>query len=117
MGKRSRGKLFAVLSCVLLSGCSSTPVATVEPFCQEIADTCVSRDDRLTERTASKVEGDNLALRRMCRREPQCPSPSRRGLPAGPQSRPQEKRTSFMSGRPAAGASAGQREQDSPRVS
>lgn len=61
---------------VLLSGCASTPVATVEPFRTAMRDVCVSRDDALTERTAQQVEANNLALRKLLSRGSQCPKPT-----------------------------------------
>ena len=61
----------------LLTGCASTLVATVEPFCGKLEDVCVSKDDRLTEGTASKIEGNNLALRAGCKRTTQCPAPGK----------------------------------------
>lgn len=64
----------------LLAGCSSTPVATVEPFRAALRDVCVAREDRLSEGTAQQIEANNLALRRMLKRGSQCPRPS--GTPA-----------------------------------
>ena len=70
-------KLASLLSVTaLLSACGSTLVATVEPVCEVIADTCISKDDKLTEGTAKKIEGDNLSMRRMCKRSPQCGKPA-----------------------------------------
>lgn len=75
-----------LLGLVLLSGCSSTPVATVEPFRTALKDVCVSREDHLTEGTAQRIEANNLALRKMLDRPSQCPKPQGRAggrLPAG----------------------------------
>ena len=68
-------------SLVLLSGCASTPVATVEPFRGAVRDVCISNDDVLTERTAQQIEANNLALRRMFRRGSQCPKPTGKPTP------------------------------------
>lgn len=64
----------------LLAGCSSTPVATVEPFRTALRDVCIAREDVLSEGTAKQIEANNLALRRMLKRGSQCPRPS--GTPA-----------------------------------
>ena len=65
----------------LLSACSSTPVATVEPFRTAVRDVCISRDDKLTERTASQIEANNLALRKMLERGSQCPKATGKKAP------------------------------------
>lgn len=73
-------KRAAPLTCLaLLGGCSSTPVATVEPFRTALRDVCIAREDVLTEDTAKQIEANNLALRRMLKRGSQCPKP--RGKP------------------------------------
>ncbi len=72
---RAAGRVLLLASLGLLTGCGSTLVATVKPLCDVLEDTCVSKDDRLTEGTASKIEGDNLTLRATCQRKPQCPAP------------------------------------------
>ena len=72
---RAALKLASLLSvAALLTGCAQTLVATVEPVCEVIHDTCISKDDKLTEGTAQKLEGDNLSLRRMCKRQNECKS-------------------------------------------
>jgi len=63
-----------LLSLVPLTGCGTTLVATVEPVCtpEVLRDVCVSKDDKLTEPTAQAIEGNNLALRKLCKRESLC---------------------------------------------
>ena len=65
----------ATASLLALAGCAGqTPIATVAPFCEVMHDTCISKNDALTEGTAKKIEGDNLSLRRMCVRKNECKS-------------------------------------------
>lgn len=54
---------------VLLSGCAATErvVATAEPFCEAVKPVCHSRDDRLTEGTASQIEANNLGWPKVCK--------------------------------------------------
>lgn len=56
-----------LLSLVLLSGCAKESiVATVEPFCEGVAHVCISRDDRLTDGTATQIEANNLGRAKLC---------------------------------------------------
>lgn len=71
-----------VSAALLLGGCGQTLVATVDPFCGDppdapLEDVCISKHDRLTEGTAQRIEANNLALRKLCRRESQCPKPTK----------------------------------------
>jgi hypothetical protein len=52
----------------LLTGCASTTAGTVtaRPMCRAIQLVRVSKDDVLTEGTASQVEANNLARKRLC---------------------------------------------------
>ena len=67
-----------LLSLALLSGCASATAVTVKPLCGEtpakapIKPICPSKDDVLTEGTASQIEADNLALSRLCKRPTIC---------------------------------------------
>lgn len=79
-----------LLALVLLCGCAQeTIVATAEPMCGAITQICISRDDRLTEGTATQIEGNNLARRRLCpaNGDP-CASVRVKVKPAPAQSRP-----------------------------
>lgn len=55
---------------VLLPGCASTTVATVEPACRSIRTVTVSKDDALTDGTARQIEGNNAARAALCPRRP-----------------------------------------------
>lgn len=52
---------FALLSLGLLTGCAVTPyrVVTAGELCQDWRHKTVSKDDKLTEKTASDLEADN----------------------------------------------------------
>jgi len=67
---------------VLLSGCATTPVATVDPFRTALRDVCISSQDQLSEPTAQQIEANNLALRRMLSRGSQCPRAKGGAAPA-----------------------------------
>ena len=68
-------RIAAATASLALAGCAGQiPVATVAPFCEVMHDTCISKNDTLTEGTAKKIEGDNLSLRRMCVRKNECKS-------------------------------------------
>ena len=68
-------RIAAATASLALAGCAGQiPVATVQPFCEVMHDTCISKNDTLTEGTAKKIEGDNLSLRRMCVRKNECRS-------------------------------------------
>ena len=58
----------------LLSGCASKPVviATSQPLCKAVKHECISKDDELTEGTATQIEGNNLARERLCGKPPKC---------------------------------------------
>ena len=77
-----------------LSACSSTPVATVDPFRTALRDVCVSREDKLTEPTARAIERNNLALREMLDRSSQCPKPRGKVSPSAPAETKTEAKTS-----------------------
>lgn len=53
--------LTALSALVLLSGCAKTIVATADELCQDWRHKTVSKNDVLTEKTASDLEGDNEA--------------------------------------------------------
>jgi hypothetical protein len=62
-----------------LSGCASAPkpilVPTSEPFCRAVHTVCISKDDQLTEGTASQVEANNLGRAKVCKRQVACAPP------------------------------------------
>jgi len=47
------------------SGCANTLVATVEPVCEVVKGTRVSKDDKLTEGTARSIRQDIEGLRKL----------------------------------------------------
>lgn len=54
-------------SLVLSSGCAKDIiVATAEPLCEAVQHVCISRDDRLTEGTATQLEANNLGRAKVC---------------------------------------------------
>lgn len=54
-------KTFALLllSPVLLTGCAKNIVVTAEELCKDWRHQTVSKDDRLTDRTAAQIEASN----------------------------------------------------------
>lgn len=69
-----RGIRIWPLAAVLVScgGCAKEVVVTAEPLCAAVRNVCISRDDKLTEGTASQIEANNLARRRLCGKPPSC---------------------------------------------
>lgn len=66
----SRALLLMPILVALLSGCASQDiVATVEPACKLLCPVTVSKNDRLTDQTASQIEGNNAARDSMCKIE------------------------------------------------
>lgn len=65
-----------VLPCALalLCGCASKPVVIVssKPLCAAVRNVCISKDDELTEGTASQIEGNNLARAKLCGKPKPC---------------------------------------------
>jgi hypothetical protein len=79
---RRKGGLFPALLAangLLLAGCASAPkpvlVPTSEPFCRAVQTVCISKDDQLTEGTASQVEANNLGRAKVCKRQVACAPP------------------------------------------
>ena len=57
---------------LLLSGCAQTKyVATPEPFCAAVKTLCVSKDDKITDDTASDMEANNLGRAKICKKRPE----------------------------------------------
>lgn len=62
----------------LLGACASATAITVTPLCGETAakapikPVCINKDDALTEKTASQIEGNNLALTKLCKVKVDC---------------------------------------------
>ena len=57
---------------LLLGGCAQTKyVATSEPFCAAVKTLCVSKDDKITEDTASDMEANNLGRAKICKKRPE----------------------------------------------
>ena len=59
---------------LLLAGCvkDAPPpryIPTAEPFCQAMHTVCVSKDDQLTEGTASQVEANNLGRQSLIKKK------------------------------------------------
>lgn len=59
---------------VLLSGCAKEVVAIADarPFCAAVKPVCISKDDVLTEGTASQIEANNLGRASICGKPPKC---------------------------------------------
>jgi uncharacterized protein YceK len=53
--------LTALSALALLSGCSSAIVVTASELCRDWRHQSVSKDDKLTDKTASGIEGSNEA--------------------------------------------------------
>lgn len=64
-------KHLCIFAALLFSACASNTVVTV-PVCGPIKTVCISKDDALTEKTASQIEGNNLALSKMCKVKASC---------------------------------------------
>lgn len=55
------------LAALMLAGCETTKyVPTSAPFCKAVQTVCISKDDTLTEGTASQVEANNLGHAKVC---------------------------------------------------
>ncbi len=71
-------KWTCIAAALLLAGCVSATAITVAPLCGETAakapikPVCISKDDALTEKTASQIEGNNLALTKLCKVKVDC---------------------------------------------
>jgi hypothetical protein len=50
----------------LLTGCANQVVGTAQPTCRAIRTVLVSKDDVLTDGTATQIEANNLARKRLC---------------------------------------------------
>lgn len=60
-------------SAMFLGACSKeVPVATSKPFCRAVKPVCISKDDVLTDGTATQIEANNLGHRSVCGRPPKC---------------------------------------------
>ena len=56
------------LAVSLLAGCGETKyIPTSAPFCKAVAPVCISKDDVLTEDTATQVEANNLGMTKVCK--------------------------------------------------
>ena len=66
----------ALLLCapVLLCGCASKPavIASSRPFCKAVTNVCISKDDVLTDDTATQIEGNNLGRAKVCGKPKAC---------------------------------------------
>lgn len=79
------------MSLVLLAGCSTLAVVTADPrpfLCPAdgrpapIQPVTVSKKDKLTNGTASQIEGNNLAIEALCGRTPPPPvAPGKKDMP------------------------------------
>lgn len=59
--------LFLAVIALALAGCETTKyVPTGGPFCKAAQPVLISKDDQLTEGTASQIEANNLGLSRAC---------------------------------------------------
>jgi hypothetical protein len=62
-----------------LAGCETAApvryIPTSEPFCRAVHTVCISREDALTEGTASQIEANNLGRAKVCKRQVACAPP------------------------------------------
>ncbi|WP_414462968.1 hypothetical protein [Hyphomicrobium sp. DY-1] len=75
-------RVLLLLSPVPLAACASNTVATVEPFKATLRDICISKDDHLTEGTASQIEATNRKFGVAFKRSSQCPKATGKAKPA-----------------------------------
>lgn len=53
---------------LLLAGCETTKyVVDSTPLCRAVKPVCISKDDVLTEGTATGIEANNLGITRVCK--------------------------------------------------
>ena len=87
MTRLKLGSLLIALA--LLGGCVPATAVTVRPLCGDnaksapIKPVCISKGDTLTEPTASQIEGNNLALERLCKisAEKECKKKEKKAKP------------------------------------
>ena len=71
-------RVILLIVLALLGGCASATAVTVRPLCGDnaksapIKPVCISKGDSLTEPTASQIEGNNLALAKLCKIKVEC---------------------------------------------
>ena len=58
-----------VMTLCALAGCATPTKYVVDstPFCRSVAPVCISKDDVLTEGTATGIEANNLGITRVCK--------------------------------------------------
>lgn len=56
----------AMIAVLALGGCATVPVATVAPVCGAVSTVFISKEDILTEGTATQIEANNLARAKLC---------------------------------------------------
>lgn len=61
-----------IMAAALVAGCTTKYVATPKPFCAAVTPVCVSKDDQLTEETASQIEANNLGSASACKKRVRC---------------------------------------------
>lgn len=89
-GSRLAGLRAAMLaSLVLLCGCAGSGAPTAsDTFCGVVEEpVCITSGDRLVEATASRIEGINLAHRRLCQTRVPCRDKAAKPAPAATEPR------------------------------
>ena len=65
---------------LLLAGCNPPPpavrlVPTSAPFCAAVETICIDQEDRIGDKTSSKIEANNLGRDKVCKRKVECKQP------------------------------------------
>ena len=68
MSRATKCAIFVLLFAPL-AGCATPTKYVVDstPFCRSVAPVCISKDDVLTEGTATGIEANNLGITRVCK--------------------------------------------------
>lgn len=68
------GRIWSVAAILALlgGGCAEKVVISSEPFCKAVTNTCISKDDKLTEKTAQSIEANNLGRQSICGKPTPC---------------------------------------------
>ena len=61
------------MSLTLLSGCAGTAVQVADPLCNAIEPVCISKDDRLTRKTAERLVKNEYGRAAVCGVPKPCP--------------------------------------------
>jgi hypothetical protein len=66
--------IFVFVFALAVTGCAPTVkyVPTSQPFCAAVQAVCISKDDKMTEGTATQIEANNLGHARVCKKRVAC---------------------------------------------